>query len=173
MTVRRESSERITQQVIGLDAYRRATCVLAYMSIGTEFDTAQFIANLVASGKQLCLPRVDRQAREIVVHEVADVERDLAPGVWGIREPRADCPIAELGRIDFVLVPGVAFTPRCERLGYGAGFYDRLIGRLAHHPPLVTAAFDLQVLDAIPVTERDRCVDLVITQRSVHTRRQI
>ena len=170
--MRRESSERITQQIIGLDAYRRATCVLAYMSIGTEFDTAQFVADLVATGKQLCLPRVDRKVREIVVHEVADVERDLAPGVWGIREPRADCVVADLAAIDFVLVPGVAFTARCERLGYGAGFYDRLIGQLTHTPPLVAAAFDCQVLDAIPMPERDQLIDMVITERSVHARRQ-
>jgi 5-formyltetrahydrofolate cyclo-ligase len=168
--VRRAAGERITDAILQLEAYRRAARVLAYMSIGTEFETGTFIANARSAGKQLCLPRVDRPAREIVVHEVSDLDRDLVAGVWGIREPRADCAVADLATIDFVLVPGVAFTALCERLGYGAGFYDRLIGRLTHKPPLVAAAFDLQILDAIPMTGRDQLIDMVITESAVYRR---
>ena len=73
-------------------------------------------------------------------------ERQLEAGVWGIRQPRADCPAAAASQVDFVLVPGVAFTARCERLGYGGGFYDRFIRGLASRPALVAAAFSVQVV---------------------------
>lgn len=88
--------------------------------------------------------------------------------MWGIREPRPNRPPAVLGTIDFVLMPGVAFTPRCERLGYSGGFYDRLIARFAQRPPLVAAAFSVQMRDKIPLSERDRSIDLVVTEDSVH-----
>lgn len=164
---RRDLSRRITQQLIGLDAYRNAASVLAYMSLGSEFETNLFIADVLAGGKHLCLPRVNRDKHALEVHVVTDLDRDLQSGVWGIQEPRADiCPRASLERIDFVLVPGVAFTPRCERLGYGGGFYDRLIAQLAHRPPLVAAAFALQVCAEIPVGAGDQRIDLVITESS-------
>jgi 5-formyltetrahydrofolate cyclo-ligase len=85
-------------------------------------------------------------------------------GTWGIREPLPTCQAVALDTIDFVLVPGVAFTPRCERLGYGGGFYDRLIARFAQRPPLVAAAFALQMRERIPFGWNDRCVDLVISE---------
>ena len=62
---RRELSARITPQLLALDAYRQASCVLAYMSFGSEFDTAALVMDVLASGKQLCLPRVDRSTRRL------------------------------------------------------------------------------------------------------------
>ena len=167
-STRRELSARITPQLLTLDAYRNARCVLAYMSFGSEFETAALVEDALANGKQLCLPRVDRATRRLELHIVENIERDLVSGVWGIREPRATCAIAEINSIDFVLLPGVAFTPRCERLGYGGGFYDRLIARFASRPPLVAAAFALQLCANIPLDANDRRVDVVITESSYY-----
>ncbi|MEO8441838.1 MAG: 5-formyltetrahydrofolate cyclo-ligase [Betaproteobacteria bacterium] len=165
---RHELSAAITAQVLALDAYRNANCVLAYMSFGSEFDTTVLIADALASGRQLCLPRVNRNTRRLELHVVENVDSVLQSGTWGIREPRAERPPADLARIDFVLLPGVAFTPRCERLGYGGGFYDRLIPRFASRPPLVAAAFALQVCDAVPVDANDQRIDVVITENSFY-----
>ena len=165
---RRDLSAGITTRLLDLDAYRNACCVLAYMSFGSEFETAAFIAHALASGRQLCLPRVDRDTRRLELHGVANIERDLQSGVWGIREPRAECPRADLNHIDFVLLPGVAFTPRCERLGYGGGYYDRLIAQFATRPPLAAAAFALQICAAIPLSANDQRIDTVVTEGTVY-----
>jgi len=165
---RRELSARITPQLLALDAYRQASCVLAYMSFGSEFDTAALVTDALASGRQLCLPRVDRNTRRLELHYVENPDRDLQTGTWGIREPRAECPPADLARIDFVLMPGVAFTPQCDRLGYGGGFYDRLIPRFAQRPPLVAASFALQIRDTVPLDANDQRVDVVITEDSFY-----
>ena len=67
-----------------------------------------------------------------------------------------------------VLVPGVAFTPRGERMGYGGGYYDRLLSRFAQRPPLVAAAYALQIREQLPLSENDRAVDLVITEDAAY-----
>jgi len=162
---RRALSERITRRLLALEAYRDARCVMAYASFGSEFETAGFIADVLAQDKTLVLPRVERGGRTLQLHAVTDPARQLAPGVWGIPQPRADlCPPVPASRLDFVLVPGVAVTRRCERLGYGGGFYDGFIRALTRRPPLVVAAFSLQVVPTLPTSETDQRVDLVVTE---------
>jgi 5-formyltetrahydrofolate cyclo-ligase len=162
---RRDFSARITPRLLALPAYRDARCVLAYMSFGAEFETGALIADLFERGKRLVLPRVERATRSLRLHAVRDPRVDTAPGSLGIREPRSDvCPEVAPAAVDFVLVPGVAFTARCERLGYGAGFYDRLIPAFTAHTALVAAAFAVQIVPELPVTPSDRQVHRVVTE---------
>ncbi len=166
--VRHELGSRITEQLITLDVLRDARCIMAYASFGGEFDTAEFLAHVIASGRQLVLPRVDRATKSLQLFCVCDPARDLRPGVWGIREPVPErCTPAPDDSVQFVLVPGVAFTERGERLGYGGGFYDKLIARLTQRPALVAPAFSLQVVNDIPLTDGDRKVETLITEHAV------
>ena len=138
---------------------------MAYASFGSEFETGDFIADALAHGKTLILPRVERDSRELQLHQVRDPARQLVAGVLGIRQPRADlCPPVPASQLDFVLVPGVAFTRHCERLGYGGGYYDGFIRGIIRRPPMVAAAFSVQILPALPVSERDQYVDCVVTE---------
>ncbi|HEU5282810.1 MAG TPA: 5-formyltetrahydrofolate cyclo-ligase [Burkholderiales bacterium] len=168
---RRALSKRITARLLALDAYRNARCVMAYVSFGSEYESAGFISDLLAHGKTLVLPRVESESHMLRLHSVRDPREQLEAGVWGIRQPRADlCPEVSASRIDFVLVPGVAFTRQGQRLGYGGGYYDRLIKEFARRPPLVAAAFSLQILPALPVSERDQHVDCVVTENAEYHR---
>jgi|SRR5208282_1066932 len=163
---RHELNTRISARVLELPVWRDAHCVLLYLSFGTEFDTAQIISSALAHGKQLCLPRVNRGRDTLKIHLVSDPAHETAPGAFGIREPRIECTRADLDQIDFVLVPGVAFTPQGDRLGYGRGYYDRLIRELNHRPLLAAAAFALQIREQIPISAGDQRVDLIITEQT-------
>lgn len=166
---RERMSAAITQSILSLDMYRRARIVMAYMTFGSEFATGAFIDAAIRDAKTIVLPRIDRAHDRLAIHTVCDFERDLAAGPWGIHEPRPDaCPVATLSAIDFVLVPGVGFTVRGDRLGYGRGYYDRLLANRASHTALVAAAFSAQLVDRIPTTARDARIDMVITERDRH-----
>ncbi len=171
---RRALSERITARLLGLEACRKARCVMAYMGFGSEFETAAFIADLLAQKKKLVLPRVERGSRALGLYAVSDPASELEAGVWGIQQPRADaCPAVPSAEIGLVLVPGVAFTSRCERLGYGGGYYDGFIRSLgAQRPALVAAAFALQVVTELPLSETDPLVDRVVTEEGEYVRRE-
>ena len=166
---RKSLSERITARLLELDACRKAACVMAYIGFGSEIDTARFVADILAQGKTLVLPRIERGNRTLKLFEVRDPENQLEAGVWGIRQPRVDlCPEISAAQIEFVLAPGVGFTRHCERLGYGGGFYDRFIRGLVTRPALVAAAFALQVLPELPTSETDQRVDLVMTEDAAY-----
>jgi 5-formyltetrahydrofolate cyclo-ligase len=164
-------SARISKRLLALDSYGSARCVMAYASFGSEFETGDFIADALARGKTLVLPRVERDSRVLQLYQVRDPARQLVAGVWGIRQPRADlCPLVPASQLDFVLVPGVAFTRQCQRLGYGGGYYDRFIRTFARRLPLVAATFSLQILPELPVSESDQEVDCVITEDATYGR---
>jgi 5,10-methenyltetrahydrofolate synthetase len=157
-------------RVRALSAYRRARAVLAYASFGSELDTRLFLRDVLASGRLLALPRVDRAARRLALHQVRDLGAELQPGTWGIPQPdSARCRTVSPGEIDFILVPGLVFDWEGGRIGYGAGYYDRLLTAWpAPVPPLVAAAFEVQLVPAVPMLAGDRRVDLVVTESGTY-----
>jgi 5-formyltetrahydrofolate cyclo-ligase len=163
-------SARIVATILNLPSYRDAGAVLAYASFGTELQTDELLRRVLADGKTLVLPRVERGG--LGLYEVRDLAGDLAPGTWGIREPEPDrCPPADAGGVGFALVPGVAFDRGARRLGYGGGYYDRLLaGGLPEATPLVSGAFEVQILDKIPLDPHDAPVDVVVTEKEAYAR---
>ena len=162
-------SAAIFARVAALEAFRRSGTILAYCSFGSEPVTDPFLDAVRAGGKTLVLPRVDRASRSLELFRVEEPGRQLGPGMRGIREPLPDrCVAVPLREVAFVLVPGVAFDATGGRLGHGGGYYDRLLARCDHRPPLVAAAFEVQMVEAVPMGPDDRRVDRVVTERGLY-----
>jgi 5-formyltetrahydrofolate cyclo-ligase len=170
--VRRRCSAAATTRVVSLREFRDARVLLAYASFGSELDTRALLRQVLDGGRRLVLPRVEHAARRLALHQVRDLDADLQPGTWGIPEPAPGrCRPVTPGEIDFVLVPGVVFDAAGGRIGYGAGYYDRLLAAWPRPlPPLVAAAFELQVVPSVPVLPTDHRVDLVVTESETYVR---
>jgi 5-formyltetrahydrofolate cyclo-ligase len=140
-----------------------ARSVLLTLPFRSEWDSRELARGVIASGRRLVLPRVDRDARMLALHAVADLDDDVTPGYLGIPEPREASASIAPADVDFVLVPGVAFDQEGLRLGYGGGFYDRLVPLLRPDAALVAGAFDEQVVDAVPAASHDARVALLLT----------
>src|SRR5262249_34742025 len=114
----RALSALICARLLALPELQRARCGLAYLSFGNELSTEDVILGLQARNIGLVLPRIDRGAGRLELHRVQNVMAETVPGVWGIREADpTQCPPADPDEIDLIVVPGVAFTPACARLG--------------------------------------------------------
>ena len=158
-------SGEIRRRIIGLENYRQARTVLGYLNFGAEFESGSWVRQALAEGKRVVLPRVNPATRQLDLYRVDDLETQLEPGSYGIREPiPARCEAAGLAEMDFILLPGVGFGRDGARLGYGGGFYDKLLARMTHEPVLVAAAFSLQVVGGIPQEPTDRKVDRLVTE---------
>ena len=141
------------------------------MNFGAEFAAEIFVQQALMDGKQLLLPRVNRNTKRLDVYRITDLSQDVAPGTWDIREPIIErCKLVDdLTIVDFILLPGVAFGPDGARLGYGGGFYDKLLAQMPHQPVLVAAAYAVQVVENIPQENTDRKVEWLITeQKTIH-----
>ena len=161
-------SGEISARLLRLPAYSKAHTVLGYMNFGAEFESESWARQVLNDGKVLLLPKVNKATSELDLYRVTDVDTQLAPGAYGIREPSPQsCATAKLEDANFILLPGVAFGRNGARVGYGGGFYDKLLARLKHSPTLVAAAFTMQLVEDIPQEATDRKIDLLVTEDEI------
>ena len=126
-----------------------------------EADMWPLLEETLAGGKIAALPRYDSASNDYSARRVQNLQTEIGPGQFGIREPNASCPEIPLERLGLILVPGVAFDPRGRRLGRGRGFYDRLL--VVAHGIKCGVAFDEQIVDAVPAGRLDVWMDFVLT----------
>src|SRR3989338_4597361 len=160
-------SAAITERLLQLPEYRQAGTVLGYINFGAEFASERWVARVLADGKRLALPKVNRHTNHLDLYWVEDPENRLTAGLWGIREPVVErCErLNNPSEVEFALLPGVAFTRDGARLGYGGGYYDKLLASMTQRPGLVAAALALQIVEALPQEATDVKVEWVITER--------
>jgi 5-formyltetrahydrofolate cyclo-ligase len=167
--VRKEKSRLIARQLFELPAFAAAKKVMLFASMGSEVHTKEMALQALKEGKRVALPVTDRVTRELIPGWITSWD-ELVPGVWGIPEPdRSRLWLAPIDEIDLVVVPGVVFDQRGYRIGYGGGYYDRLLPRLRPGALKVGIAFAEQIVDTVPAREYDIPVDLVITDEGTLT----
>ena len=165
--VRASASLRISARVEALPSFAAARVVLVTLPFASEWDTRPLARAALASGKTLVVPRVNGATRMLELHAIGDLATDVAPGYRGIPEPLPTMPRVDSEAIDWVLVPGVAFSPDGRRLGYGGGFYDRLMSTLNPTAARVAGAFDAQIVARIPAAAYDLCVERIVTESRI------
>lgn len=166
----RSKSLLITDKLIGLEKFSLSRLVMTYMSFNNEVETGGLIKRLIETGKRIAVPltvRGDWKSRHILPCEIKDMETGLAPGTYGILEPTEPLHVVDPKEIDLVIVPGVAFDLKRNRIGFGAGYYDRFLSTLPVECIKIGLAFDLQVVDEIPAGEFDIPLNMIITESRV------
>jgi len=161
---RASASRRIADGLALLPSFVAARSILVTMPFRSEWDSRLIAAIALALGKTVVSPRVDAAARMLTLHRIDRLESDVAPGYRGIPEPPEHQPRIAPSDIDWVLVPGVAFDPFGRRLGYGGGYYDRLVPLLPRGVPRVAGAFEVQIVDHVPTGPHDLAVDWIVTE---------
>jgi 5-formyltetrahydrofolate cyclo-ligase len=161
---RTAKSREIEERLFALPEFTSARIVLFFASFRSEVDTISMIRRALASGKRVILPKV--QGKELSLYEICDFDDDVAPGAWGIPEPKG-AKLAKLDEIDLMIMPGAAFDERGNRVGYGAGFYDRLLP--AFRKMTIALAFEAQIVPDVPADSHDVPVDAIVTEKRVIT----
>lgn len=136
--------------------------VSGFFSIRSEADVRPLMARLKGRGARLCLPVV--MDRETIVFRELVTGADLVDTGFGTRGPGPDAAVLDP---DLLLVPLSAFDAAGNRIGYGAGHYDRAIARLrekGRHPRLIGIAFDCQEVAEVPYEAHDVRLEAVLTE---------
>ncbi len=161
---RKAKSRSIEERLFSLPEFRDARAVMFYASFRSEVKTWDMIRRALKSGKRVFLPKV--KGKGLSLFEIKDFDKDVEPGAWGIPEPNTGIA-ARMDDIDLVIVPGSVFDEKGNRLGYGAGYYDRLLA--GYDGMTVGLAFELQIAPEVPAGPHDVPVKKIVTEKRVIT----
>jgi 5-formyltetrahydrofolate cyclo-ligase len=161
---RASKSFSIQEKLFATLEFKKAKIILFYASLRNEVETDRMIKEAQAQGKVIGLPVVFEKERDLVPFLVKDFPKNLTLGPYDIRQPKEEFsnPVS-LADIDLVIVPGVAFDERGNRLGRGKGYYDRFLKTLPEDTPSIGLAFDFQIVDDLPHSSVDLSVKKIIT----------
>jgi 5-formyltetrahydrofolate cyclo-ligase len=165
-----KQAQRLSEQVPSFAAWQSAHVVLLFAPLGDEADLWPLVSAALAENKLVALPSFDSASGGYVARQIREVVTDVVVGRFGVREPRAECPVIAFAALDLVLVPGVAFDPAGNRLGRGKGFYDRLL-TLTTDAVSCGVGFDEQVVPEVPVEPHDVKLHYVLTPSRCFTGR--
>lgn len=157
----RESySKIISDQLFGLKEIQEANVVFAYISYATEVVTHNILKKLLADGKKVVVPKI-LSSKQMVAQHFDDWD-DLEPGTLGILTPKNGEITNE--PVDIAITPGLGFTEKGHRIGFGAGYYDRWFA--THEVRMkVAIAFETQIVASLPIEETDIPVDRILTEK--------
>src|SRR5262249_32198383 len=116
--------------------------------------------------KRVLAPRVSWEQRRMLPIEINSLTSDIHEGNMGIREPLEGMPIPVF-EIDLVIVPGLGFDEKGNRLGRGRGFYDRFLSHRDFRGVSCGLGLEDQVVEDVPAFEFDVRVDMLVTDAKV------
>lgn len=146
--------------------FRRARIVMLYLHIPRELDASRLALAAWRDDKIVLAPKVNYRQRHMIAVEIRSLDAGLEAGAYGIPEPVTWEPWP-VEQIDLVIVPGLAFDRKGNRLGRGAGFYDRFLSRPEMRAVTCGIAFAEQVLDGLPTGDRDVPLKMLATDEEV------
>lgn len=160
----RQKSDRLCTHLHNSEWFTQARTILAYFSFRQEPD----LSPLFATQHRWGLPRCQEKALIWHAWMPNNPYLPLQTGTYGIPEPHPDSPIIQPEEVDLILVPAVACDVRGYRLGYGGGFYDRLLSTPAwSRIPTIGIVFEFARLPRVPIDPWDRRLQAICTEVGV------
>lgn len=161
---RNRRSQEIKRRLFKDKSFQAAESIMFYVSKGYEVNTRDMIEEALSLGKKVIIPVTNPRNKRLILSEITDPKRQLHKGPFGIDEPKKEhiktVPVKD---IDMIIVPGVVFDKKGNRIGHGAGYFDRFLKNLPKKTPAIGLAFKSQLIERIKTLPWDIPVTKVIT----------
>jgi 5-formyltetrahydrofolate cyclo-ligase len=160
-----ERSFNIQVRCLELEEFKGANRLALYASVNNEVVNDYVFHESLKKNKEVYFPRVDLLKKELVFCGVVS-DDDFSPGLYNVLEPVNGENIS-VSLLDIIFVPGLVFDYHGNRLGYGKGYYDMVLSSVKGEKPIIGLAFDMQIIDEIPVSSHDVKMDKVVTEKRI------
>ncbi|MEA1967538.1 MAG: 5-formyltetrahydrofolate cyclo-ligase [Thermodesulfobacteriota bacterium] len=164
----KEKSELIEQKLLDFANFMEAQYALLYIQRNSEISTENVIKKSLEMKKGIALPAFSASRHAIKLFIINNYDKDLIKRDFDLLEPDPEhCKKITLAEIDIAVIPGLAFDEKGGRIGFGEGFYNRLITRLPETTRKISIAFEEQIAGQIEMESRKYNVDIIITDKRV------
>jgi len=158
-------SEKIFRNLRENSFFNNSAHIMVYLDFKHEVKTDFIINYCLENNKKVYVPICIPETHELCISRITNLE-ELQSGHFGIREPKPEyIRLSDSSIVDLVLVPGVAFDSLGNRIGFGAGYYDRFMRRLEPGVIKAALAYSFQIADTIPSGQYDIPVDYIVTEK--------
>ncbi len=162
----REKSNAIKNRLFEMKLFRNSQTILFYVSYDAEVYTHHMIKESIELGKNVVVPKSVTQDNSLILSKLKSWD-DLKIGAYNILEPKKETiKEVDVESIDLILVPGVVFDEKGNRIGHGKGYYDRLLNK-SKNTSHVGLAFECQLVESVPIDRHDLPVHIIITEKQI------
>jgi len=160
-------SEEIKKNLWTVPEFIDSETIFLFVHFRSEVRTIPIIEKCLEEHKKVILPLTNVHNKKLILYFINDLNH-LREGAYGILEPDPKKNvIANPEDIDCAIIPGSAFDLKGGRMGYGGGFYDRVIPLLKKETSRIALAFELQIIDEVPMGYFDQRVDIIVTEKRI------
>jgi 5-formyltetrahydrofolate cyclo-ligase len=165
----RTNSNVILQHLFQVPAFQQAKTMCTYISFGSEVRTHAVLEYCWNHSIPCIVPKVDKTSKELRLYLI-EHWLDLQRGYKGILEPRKHCKLfSDIQNLDCFIIPGIVFTQAGMRVGYGGGFYDKLLSILPDTKARIGLCYSFQLLDDLPREKHDQPMHTIVTEQQILT----
>lgn len=164
-------SNDIFKNLCGLQEFKRANTTFIYMHFRSEVKTAKIINHCFEVSQTVTIPHTLVDEKKLLSIQIKDQEKDVISGYCGIPEPidkLVRSAVFDPQKIDIAIIPGSLFDRNGGRLGYGGGYYDRFLADQAPNAVRAALAYEVQVVEKVPLEAHDQLMDFVITEKNIY-----
>lgn len=166
--VSKNKSKSIISKFIKTKEFLISKNIMVYMDFKNEVNTKELIEYMLKNNKNVIIPYTDMVEVNIIPVEIKSLS-DLVYCKYGYLEPKKECvenPF-NINEIDLIIVPGVVFDKNRNRVGFGKGYYDKLLYKKRNDVKAIAFAYDFQILESVPFEKHDIKMDKIITESKV------
>ena len=154
--------QALTERFLKHPFYQEAKVIATYLSFPHEFQTQELIEQALRDGKKVLIPKTYPKGRmDFVVYD----PQQLVKTSFGLLEPQGNLEVVDASQIDLIHVPGLSFTTKGYRIGYGGGYYDRYLEQFSGHT--LSTIYPCQIRDFSPENHDIPVQEVLIDERNL------
>jgi len=164
LEILKKFSFEICKLIESILLYKKSQKVAFYFAKDKEVSLEYLIGKAFLEDKKVYLPKTWLKEKTLTFHQIFSFS-DLRPGPFGLLEPPFENPKLKPENFEIIFVPGVAFDLKKGRIGYGGGFYDKILKKTKAFK--IGVAFSFQIFENLPLEKHDQKVDIIITEKRI------
>lgn len=162
-----EKSQKVFENLINTPMYKNSNNLFTYLNFRNEIQTDMIINHALSDNKKIYIPLCNTSIKELILCKFKDWN-DLKPNYMGILEPvNESIQIANRKQVDMAIVPGAVFDRHGNRIGYGAGYYDRFFSSLKNDICKIALCYSFQIVEFVSPSPHDVPMDYIITENEI------